>query len=44
MRPVERMPSAGLAEVRIVAASPEAARQVAEVLRHCYPAGHDSRA
>ncbi|MGP3952143.1 hypothetical protein [Streptomyces sp. 7N604] len=39
----------GLAEVRIVAASPEAARKVAEVLRHrfagteqrSYPAGHD---
>ncbi|GAA2299936.1 hypothetical protein Scani_71670 [Streptomyces caniferus] len=43
------MPSAGMAEVRIVSASPEAARRVAEVLRHCfpateqrsYPAGHD---
>ncbi len=39
----------GRAEVRIVAASPEVARQVAEVLRHCfatteqrsYPAGAD---
>ncbi|MGI5427289.1 hypothetical protein [Streptomyces sp. CA-179760] len=39
----------GHAEVRIVAASPDAARQVAEVLRHCfaaseqrsYPAGAD---
>ncbi|MFV5992388.1 hypothetical protein ACNPQM_08015 [Streptomyces sp. NPDC056231] len=49
MRPVEPMPSAGMAEVRIVAASPEAARRVTEVLRHCfpateqrsYPAGHD---
>ncbi|MEV7383695.1 hypothetical protein [Streptomyces lydicus] len=49
MRPVEPMPSAGMAEVRIVSASPEAARRVAEVLRHCfpateqrsYPAGHD---
>ncbi|AWN24993.1 hypothetical protein DKG71_01460 [Streptomyces sp. NEAU-S7GS2] len=38
-----------MAEVRIVAASPEAARRVAEALRHCfpaaeqrsYPAGHD---
>ncbi|MCZ1005517.1 hypothetical protein [Streptomyces lydicus] len=48
MRPVEPMPS-GMAEVRIVAASPEAARRVAEALRHCfpateqrsYPAGHD---
>ncbi|WP_413812979.1 hypothetical protein [Streptomyces sp. OE57] len=42
-------PSAGRAEVRIVAACPEAARQVAEVLRRCfagteqrsYPAGAD---
>ncbi|MFF7648990.1 hypothetical protein ACFZCY_03845 [Streptomyces sp. NPDC007983] len=42
-------PSAGRAEVRIVAAYPEAARQVAEVLRRCfdgteqrsYPAGAD---
>ncbi len=43
-------PSAdGHAEVRIVAASPDAARQVAEVLRRCfaateqrsYPAGND---
>ncbi|MET7933304.1 hypothetical protein [Streptomyces sp. NPDC005322] len=41
--------SAGRAEVRIVSASPEAARQVAEVLRRCfasieqrsYPAGAD---
>ncbi|MFI0153047.1 hypothetical protein [Streptomyces lydicus] len=49
MRPTETMPSAGIAEVRIVAASPEAARRIAEVLRHCfpateqrsYPAGHD---
>ncbi|MFG2830791.1 hypothetical protein ACGFWI_25515 [Streptomyces sp. NPDC048434] len=49
MRPGQTMPSAGMAEDRIVAASPEAARRVAEVLRHCfqateqrsYPAGHD---
>lgn len=42
-------PSEGHAEVRIVAASPEIARRVAEVLRHCfaateqrsYPAGAD---
>lgn len=42
-------PPAGRAEVRIVAASPEVARQVAEVLRRCfdgteqrsYPAGAD---
>ncbi|EFL24489.1 conserved hypothetical protein [Streptomyces himastatinicus ATCC 53653] len=46
MQPPEP-PSAGRAEVRIVAASPEVARQVAEVLRRCfdgteqrsYPAG-----
>ncbi|MBP8535113.1 hypothetical protein [Streptomyces sp. MK37H] len=44
-----KTPSAGRAEVRIVAASPEAARKVAEVLRRCfagteqrsYPAGAD---
>ncbi|MEU4210004.1 hypothetical protein AB0F13_08400 [Streptomyces sp. NPDC026206] len=43
----ERIPPAGLADVRIVAASPETARQIAEVLRRCfssteqrsYPAG-----
>jgi hypothetical protein len=42
-------PSDGHAEVRIVAASPEVARRVAEILRHCfaateqrsYPAGPD---
>ncbi|MFI7013359.1 hypothetical protein [Streptomyces sp. NPDC050164] len=42
-------PSAGHAEVRIVAADPEAARHVAELLRRCfaatearsYPAGAD---
>ncbi|MGK5695330.1 hypothetical protein ACSNOJ_20945 [Streptomyces sp. URMC 128] len=41
--------SDGQAEVRIVAASPEVARRVAEILRHCfdateqrsYPAGPD---
>ncbi len=32
------MPSAGRAEVRIVAASPDAARRVAEVLRSCFAA------
>ena len=45
----EPLPSAGHAEVRIVAATPEVARRVAEVLRHCftsteqrsYPAGRD---
>lgn len=31
-------PSDGHAEVRIVAASPEVARRVAEVLRHCFAA------
>ncbi|MFE7778844.1 hypothetical protein ACFU5O_34210 [Streptomyces sp. NPDC057445] len=48
MKPPEP-PSAGRVEVRVVAASPEAARQVAEVLRRCfagteqrsYPAGSD---
>ncbi|GHI02761.1 hypothetical protein AQI88_38305 [Streptomyces cellostaticus] len=43
------LPSAGHAEVRIVAADPEAARRVAEILRRCfaatearsYPAGPD---
>ncbi|WFB09908.1 hypothetical protein LRS74_24845 [Streptomyces sp. LX-29] len=49
VKPPEPPPSGGRAEVRIVAASPEAARRVAEVLRHCfaateqrsYPAGSD---
>ncbi|MBO8202012.1 hypothetical protein ACH4RA_31985 [Streptomyces smyrnaeus] len=36
MKPAEPVPSAGHAEVRIVAASPETARQVAEVLRRCF--------
>ncbi|MFF4041039.1 hypothetical protein [Streptomyces sp. NPDC001816] len=44
----EPLPSEGHAEVRIVAATPEVARRVAAVLRHCfasteqrsYPAGH----
>ncbi|MEU2158806.1 hypothetical protein ABZ532_27985 [Streptomyces sp. NPDC019396] len=48
MKPPEP-PSGGRTEVRIVAASPEAARRVAEVLRRCfaateqrsYPAGSD---
>ncbi|ATW52700.1 hypothetical protein [Streptomyces peucetius] len=48
MKPPEP-PADGRAEVRIVAASPETARRVAEVLRHCfaateqrsYPAGSD---
>ncbi|WP_367321498.1 hypothetical protein [Streptomyces sp. HUAS ZL42] len=48
MQPTEA-PSDGHAEVRIIAASPEAARRVAEALRRCfaateqrsYPAGAD---
>lgn len=49
LKPTEQPPSDGRAEVRIVAASPEAARQVAEALRQrfaateqrSYPAGSD---
>ncbi|MET7764362.1 hypothetical protein [Streptomyces sp. NPDC005336] len=49
MKPDQGLPAPGLADVRIVAASPEAARQIAEALRRCfaateqraYPAGHD---
>lgn len=37
MQPMES-PSDGHAEVRIVAASPEVARRVAEVLRRCFDA------
>ncbi|MGP3946818.1 hypothetical protein [Streptomyces sp. 6N106] len=37
-----KSPSAGHAEVRIVAASPDVARQVAEVLRRCF-AGTEQR-
>ncbi|NEY35169.1 hypothetical protein GTU99_23815 [Streptomyces sp. PRKS01-65] len=48
MEPLEAPPD-GRAEVHIAAASPEVARRVAEVLRHCfaateqrsYPAGAD---
>jgi hypothetical protein len=48
MEPLE-VPSAGHAEVRVVAASPDVARRVAEVLRRCfasveqrsYPASND---
>ncbi|NGO42029.1 hypothetical protein [Streptomyces ureilyticus] len=48
MEPLE-VPSAGHAEVRILAASPEVSRRVAEVLRRCfasveqrsYPAGSE---
>ncbi|MBH5337515.1 hypothetical protein IHE55_23210 [Streptomyces pactum] len=44
-----QLPTAGHAEVRVVAATPEVARRVAEVLRHCftateqrsYPAGRE---
>ena len=35
MQPTETPPD-GHADVRIVAASPEVARRVAEVLRHCF--------
>ncbi|MFC5800956.1 hypothetical protein [Streptomyces formicae] len=38
MNPSHHMPSAGHAEVRIVAAEPEIARRVAEVLRRCFAA------
>jgi hypothetical protein len=41
MQPTES-PAVGRAEVRIVATSPEAARQVAEVLRRCF-AGTEQR-
>jgi hypothetical protein len=36
MNPAKPLPPPGLADVRIVAASPEAARQVAEALRRCF--------
>ncbi|MGW7467987.1 hypothetical protein ACWGJT_25790 [Streptomyces xantholiticus] len=38
----ETLPAPGHAEVRIVAVTPEAARAVAEVLRHCF-AGAEQR-
>ncbi|MER6048979.1 hypothetical protein ACH4VR_08465 [Streptomyces sp. NPDC020883] len=49
MNPAEPLPRAGYADVRIIAASPDIARRVADVLRRCfdsteqrsYPAGHD---
>ncbi|ARZ68837.1 hypothetical protein M1P56_32745 [Streptomyces sp. HU2014] len=49
MKPAEPVPSGGRADVRIVAASPETARRIAEVIRRCfaateqrsYPAGRD---
>ncbi|MBC9728542.1 hypothetical protein [Streptomyces sp. TRM68367] len=37
MPPTETPPD-GHAEVRVVAASPEVARRIAEVLRHCFAA------
>ncbi|MFJ8668415.1 hypothetical protein [Streptomyces sp. NPDC093600] len=44
MYPVENepLPQAGHAEIRIVAATPEAARAVAEVIRRCF-AGTEQR-
>ncbi|MGW0962927.1 hypothetical protein ACWD4K_28865 [Streptomyces gelaticus] len=44
MYPVENepLPQAGHAEIRIVAATPEAARSVAEVIRRCF-AGTEQR-
>ncbi|MFF3782943.1 hypothetical protein [Streptomyces sp. NPDC001933] len=44
MYPVEKepLPQAGHAEIRIVAATPEAARAVAEVIRRCF-AGTEQR-
>ncbi|MGW7431070.1 hypothetical protein ACWGIN_16120 [Streptomyces sp. NPDC054861] len=38
----ESLPQAGHAEVRVVAATPEAARAVAEVIRRCF-AGTEQR-
>ncbi|MFF9196638.1 hypothetical protein ACF09L_15655 [Streptomyces sp. NPDC014779] len=38
----EALPPPGYAEVRIVAATPDAARMVADVLRHCF-AGDEQR-
>ncbi|AVH96656.1 MULTISPECIES: hypothetical protein [Streptomyces] len=35
----EALPAPGHAEVRVVAATPDAARAVAEVLRHCFAGG-----
>lgn len=44
MRPTENepLPQAGHAEIRIVSATPEAARAVAEVIRRCF-AGAEQR-
>lgn len=49
MKSADELPAVGRAEVRIVAASPEVARTIADVLRHAfaaseqrsYPAGGD---
>lgn len=38
MKPEQELPSTGHAEVRVVAATPEVARRVAEVLRRCFAA------
>jgi hypothetical protein len=38
MNSAQRLPSSGRAEVRIVAASPEVARKIADVLRHSFAA------
>ncbi|GAA2475427.1 hypothetical protein [Streptomyces gobitricini] len=38
MNTAEPLPATGHAEVRIVAASPETARRVAEILRRCFDA------
>ncbi|WP_338678365.1 hypothetical protein V1460_35670 [Streptomyces sp. SCSIO 30461] len=38
----EPLPQSGLAEIRIVAATPDAARMVAEVIRRCF-AGTEQR-
>ncbi|AEW95076.1 MULTISPECIES: hypothetical protein [Streptomycetaceae] len=45
----QQLPTAGHADVRVIAATPEVARAVVEILRRCfatteqrsYPAGHD---
>ncbi|MFH8393900.1 hypothetical protein [Streptomyces sp. NPDC018036] len=39
---IESLPSSGHAEVRIIAQTPDTARAVAEVLRHCF-AGTEQR-
>lgn len=42
MEPDRPLPPPGFADIRIVAASPEAARQIAEALRRCF-AGTEQR-